>query len=346
MSEPTALLPPPEPPPPEPPPAAPPSRSLPWLTTIGFVILAAGLLLVWLFPATPESSDEAIDRLARHLATLQERVTRLEQRPSAQALDLGPLTARVTALEQRPASSPPPAELKGLADRVVALEKRPAPAAAQPAPAPDLAPLEARIAALEQRRLPDLAPLAAQVAALEQRKPPDLGPLETKMAALETSERAMEKRMNRTAQVQAAATALAAGQKLGELPGAPAALARFANTAPPTEAVLRLAFPDAAREALAAAHPTTGDKPLLTRLWSQAQELVTVRQGDRVLVGDPTAGVLEQARAALDAGDLAGAVASVASLQAAPAQAMASWLGEARGLLEARAALAAWAAAG
>jgi len=41
---------------------------LPWLTGIGFIILAAGLLLVWLFPATPEPSQEATDRLARQLA--------------------------------------------------------------------------------------------------------------------------------------------------------------------------------------------------------------------------------------------------------------------------------------
>jgi len=276
---------------------------------------------------------------------LAERVARLEQRPQPPAPDLGPLTARLAALEQRPATQPPAsADLDALAARVAALEKRPVQAATQPVP--DLAPLETRIAALEQRPLPDLAPLTTRVAALEQRKPPDLAPLESKIAALENSERAMEKRVNRTAQVQAAAAALTAGQKLGELAGAPPALARFANVAPPTEAALRLAFPNAAREALAAAHPATEGKPLLTRLWSQAQELVTIRQGDQVLVGDPTAGVLEQARAALDAGNLAVAVASVASLQGAPAQAMAPWLAEARSLLEARAALAAWVAGG
>ena len=146
--------------------------------------------------------------------------------------------------------------------------------------------------------------------------------------------------------VQSASAALAAGQKLGDLPGAPPALARFADTNPPTEAALRLAFPQAARQALAAAHPVSGDKPLLTRLWAQAQDLVTVRQGDHVLVGDPTAGMLERARAALDAGDLSAAVTDVATLQGAAGQAMAAWLAQARALLEARAALAAWAASG
>jgi hypothetical protein len=107
---------------------------------------------------------------------------------------------------------------------------------------------------------------------------------------------------------------------------------------------LRLAFPEAARNALAAAHPSTDGKPLLARVWAEAQDLVTIRQGDHVLVGDATAGVLEHARAALAAGDLATAVSAVGSLQGAAAQAMAAWLADARALLDARGALADWAA--
>ena len=78
---------------------------------------------------------------------------------------------------------------------------------------------------------------------------------------------------------------------------------------------MRLSFPPAAREALAAAHPAPDGAPLLTRLWAQAQELVTIRQGDHVLVGDPAAGVLARAQAALDAGDLPTAVTEVATLR-------------------------------
>jgi len=162
----------------------------------------------------------------------------------------------------------------------------------------------------------------------------------------ETRLAASEKATRRIPLVQAAALALAAGQKLGDLPGAPPALARFADAVPPTEGALRLAFPPAAREALAAAHPAAEGKPLLTRLWAEAQDLVTVRQGDRVLIGDPAAGVLAHARAALEAGDVSAAAAEVATLQGASAQAMAAWLAQARLLLEARAALAAWAASG
>ena len=62
---------------------------------------------------------------------------------------------------------------------------------------------------------------------------------------------ANDKAARRMALVQSASAALETGQKLGDLPGAPSALARFADTNPPTEAALRLAFPQAARQALA-----------------------------------------------------------------------------------------------
>ena len=80
------------------------------------------------------------------------------------------------------------------------------------------------------------------------------------------------------------------------------------------------------------------------RLWARAQQAVTVRQSDRVLVGDPLAGKLILARTALDAGNLAGAVKALDGL-AGPAQAaMADWIGQARAVLDARAALSSMAA--
>jgi hypothetical protein len=322
---------------PAPQPAPEPARKrdlLPWLCAAGFLILAAGLVWVWLRPLDEPQAAARPDSEGQQLATLEGRVARLEQRPAPQALDLGPLTARVSALEQRPAPS-----ASGQAD---------------------LAPLEARISALEARqptdnqlagRIDALSARADSLATAQQGAQSELQRrLDADEARLATLERstsllpALVGRVARMAQVQTARLALDAGQKLGEVPGAPSPLARFATIAPPTEARLRLAFPPAAREALAASRPDTDGKPLLARVWAQAQDLVTVRQGDHVLVGDPAAGVLDRARAALDAGDLAGAVAAVASLTGAPAQAMAGWLAEARGLLDARAALIEWAA--
>ena len=238
--------------------------------------------------------------------------------PQSDALErqVAALEARVARLEQRPQVQPP--DLAPLAARVAALEQRP-PAAS--APATDLGPLTARVDALERRQASDSAALQARVAALDNT-------------------------IGRTVRVLAAKQALDAGHKLGSLPGAPPALARFADTDPPTEASLRLAFPAAARTALAASRPATNDQPFLSRIWARAQDLITIRQGDRVLVGDPAAGLLDRARKALDDGDLAGSVEAVAALKGPAAQAMAAWLAEARALLDARAALATWAAQG
>jgi hypothetical protein len=76
-------------------------------------------------------------------------------------------------------------------------------------------------------------------------------------------------------------------------------------------------------------------------MWRRAQSLVTVRQGDKVLVGAPAAVTLNAARARLDAGDLAGAVAALGGLDGPAAKAMAGWRSDAQALVDARAALAA-----
>jgi hypothetical protein len=222
--------------------------------------------------------------------------------------------------------------------------------------------LEARIETLEAQKPADTQ-LAARIDALSARVDAlDTGQHsaqaefgrrmdadEARLAAIERSASqvsALVDRANRLARIQAVQIALGRGQALGDIPGAPATLQHYATTKPPTEAALRLAFPAAARAALAAARPSTEGKPILTRLWAKAQDLVTIREGDRVVVGDPAAGVLNRARTALDAGDLMGAVAAVASLSGPAADAMAGWLAQARALLDARAALADWAAHG
>jgi hypothetical protein len=317
--------------------------ALPWLCAIGFVVLAGAIAGVGWFSMQRQTQPSA------EVQALANRVAELEQRPApAQAADLGPLEARVAALERRAA--------------------------------PDLAPLEARVAALEQRPVPDLAALQARVTAMQQQAA-DAGQLtarvdalaarvaasagqdrsavgdlthrldadEARLAALEQSAAAASARLNaaaRLARIGAAQVALAAGQPLGDLPGAPPAVAHFATASPPTMAALRLSFGHVEQAALAAGQPVSGDKPFLAGVLTRAQDLITVRQGDRVLLGNPAAGVLARARTALDAGDLAGAVAAVAQLSGPPAAAMAAWLADARALLAARTALADMAAHG
>lgn len=220
--------------------------------------------------------------------------------------------------------------LTAIEARLSRLEQpRPAP----PAAGPDLTP---RLEALERRTTPDLSSLLARVAGLEQRPTGDTQALNSRVATLEKT----VVRDDLLSRVQAAAVALAAGRKLGAIPGAPKALSRFADANPPTEAALRLTFPAAERAALEASRPAEDGMPILKRLLARAEYLVTVRQADHVLVGDPAAGVLIRARTALDAGDLSGAVAALSDLQGAPAAAMSSWLADATALRDARSALA------
>ena len=147
--------------------------------------------------------------------------------------------------------------------------------------------------------------------------------------------------MQRAVRLQAASAALDAGQSMGAIPGAPPALARFATTPPPTVASLRLGFPAAAEAAHAASQPgITEGQPFLTRAWIRAQQAVTVRQGDKVLVGDPAAGVLEHARMLIDAGDVPGALKTLDGLSPSAKAGMADWMSQARALIDARAALA------
>jgi hypothetical protein len=293
-------------------PAPPPRHGLAWLAGVAIVLLAASQAALWVRVLMPLPGS-----------------TDLDQRVQA-------VEARVTALERRP---PPVAPAGSAAAQSAPAQPGPASGPGTTGPAPDLGPLEARIAALEQRPPPVAAP-----------NPNDsLGPRltgdEARLATLEKSAEVPAQtadRANRIARIQAAFIALSVGHPLGDLPGAPPALARYATAAPPTEAALRLSFPAAAQAALAADHPAEGEKPFLQRIWAElrSENFFTIRQGERVLVGDPASGVLAHTQAALDAGDLAGAVGSVGSLSGPAAQALAAWLDQARGLLAARAALA------
>lgn len=299
------------------------------------------------------------------LRPLQDRIAALEGR---EIPDVAPLDERIGALEQKPA--PDPADqaaraglaavgtrldtegtrLETVATRLDALLTRQD--ASEKRIGERLDADEKRLGDrldAEDAKLADVgrgtAQASGQVASLvSQVKSSDL--------RLATAEQALGKlpemadRATRLTRLQAAQTALNAGEKLGALPDAPEPVARYADQAPPTEARLKLAFPAAAKAASAAASPVQADQPLGQRLWSRAQSLVTVRQGDKVLVGDPSAGVVARAKTALDAGDLQGAVNALGALQGAPADAFKDWLEQARGLLAARTALASMIARG
>jgi hypothetical protein len=296
-------------PPPDPPPEASNPRRrdpVPWLYGLGFVVLAAAIIYLWQYPGTPDEppgNAAAIQAVGQHLADIDGRLAQLEQRPTA---DIGKITARLDALEGRTTDQ------TQLAARLDALS--------------------GRIESLSGRDQTDIDATRGQISALT-----------TRIAAMEANTSnvgTIAGRLNRIARLQEASLALAAGRAIGDVPGAPDALTRYAQAPPPTEADLRLRFPAAEKVALAAHQPDEGDAPFLGRVWDRAQSLVTIRRGDTVVVGDPAAVVLGRAQTAIDAGDLAGAVAAVESLKGSPGQAMASWLSDAKALLDARAALA------
>jgi hypothetical protein len=326
------------------------------------------------FPGSPAQSGEADE-----IRELDVRVGRLEQRPQ---VDLAPLTQRLDALEARPFQTESgggqpvtsPADLRPLLARLDTLEAREASIASRPSgapagpgispaapdqilqgPIPDgaaLRSLSLRLDALERRQAEQTADatkvdaLAAQINASSTRNSADIrGQLDGvehrlgELAATQTKLAGTSDRVVRLAQME---IALAAGHPLGSIPDAPPALARFATTAPPTEAGLRLAFTAASQEALRVSLPDTEGKPFLDRILARLQDfrLITVREGDRVVIGNSTAATLVHARVLLDVGDLSGATRAVATLSGPAAEQMAPWLADATALQAAREALA------
>ncbi len=331
----------------------------------GLSVLAMALLWMWRNPNLEQAvRPQRVQGVEEQIRELTDRLDRMPEPKAAATPDLQPLEQRVAALEARPPVPEP--NLEPIEQQIAALKAQVAARPASAAAAPDLSPIEARLAALD-KQVRELAPLTQQVATLQS----DLGGRVTQLAAAEADLASqvqdlhaavasqnsglaarfttLEKQADaaataaakaaRLARVQAARAALEAGQPLGPIPDAPPELARFTDARPPTEAALRLAFPSAADAALAASRPDTQGKSFGERLWQRAQGLVTVRQGDRVIVGDPSAGILADARTHLEAGDLAGAVTAISTLTGSAAQAMATWLAQAKSLLAARGAL-------
>lgn len=277
-------------------------------------------------PARITALSEAVDAIRQRLDVLEKHVPAPAPTPAPAPapVDLGPLEARIAQLEQRPAA--PRVDLEPLEQRVAKLEQR----QAEPPPTVDLQPLLARIAALEQRPAQAADPaLASRVDALAA----DQKTTEQRAAAAQSA-------AARAVRLQEAAAALRDGRPLGTIPNGPPALARFDTQPPPTEAQLRLEFPQAAAAALAASQAPGEGLSLGQQVMRSLESLVTVRQGDRVILGKPASQTLATARLRLDAGDLAGAVAALDALDPPAAAAISGWRDRAQSLLDARAALA------
>lgn len=198
-------------------------------------------------------------------------------------------------------------------------------------PAPDSVTVQADLAQ-------KLTALAAQVNAMQGQLEADHGALATLQDNAATLQK-FSSRLDALAALAAAQAALDAGAPLGNIPHAPPALAVFATTPPPTEAYLRENFPAAAQKAEAASLAGAPHAGFWARVRAKFEALITISNGDHVIIGAPAAAVLSQAQAALDAGDLAGGVQKISTLSLPAQQAMGAWLTQARALLAARAAL-------
>jgi hypothetical protein len=253
-------------------------------------------------PATPAPSDAATAGLQKQLASLAARLDRLSSQ-TAQQSNAAPSATEVATLAAR---------LDALAQR----QSQDNETTRQQAQA-----MNTQAETVQKQ----LATLTSQTDVLAQAK--DVLP---KLAA----------KTDRLAEFLTVGDKLRLGQPLGTVQNAPPALARFAAAAPPTMASLRLSYADAARKAGELARPAPTQAGFWDRVWLRVSDLVVVRRGDQVLVGDPAAGLLAHVGRLVDAGDIAGAVAVLKQLPAPAAAAMAEWVGQAQSLIDAQTALA------
>jgi hypothetical protein len=212
--------------------------------------------------------------------------------------------------------------------------------------ATEVATLAARLDALAQRQSQDNETTRQQAQAMNTQAETvqkQLATLTSQTDVLAQAKDALPKlaaKTDRLAELLTVGDKLRQGQPLGTFQNAPPALARFTATPPPTMASLRLSYADAARNAGELSRPAPAQARFWDRVWLRVSDLVVVRRGDQVLVGDPAAGLLAHAGRLVDAGDISGALATLKQLPAPAAAAMADWIGQAKSLIDAQAALA------
>ena len=324
-------------------------RVLPFFATVLFIALCAAVGYLWQqhqqlaqrVAALPEPAnpDAQIAVMSKAIDTLRQQITALQSRPTG-APDLAPVESRLAVLEKKAQEAPSGGAAVDLGPLQQKLDSLAAEAAAARGAEADMkgriADLTERLtAALQQARSAE-TDTNGKIADLTER----LSAATEQARSAEAQARQLGSKANEAQRVEQAQVALNAGEPLGPIPDAPPALARFATERPPTEASLRLAFPKAAEAAIRASAPDTAGKTFGERMWLRARGLVTIKQGEKVVLGAPAAEVLGAAQARLNAGDLAGTVQALDDLDKPAAAAMAPWRQEAEALLAARMALA------
>ena len=271
------------------------------------------------------------------VVTLQTQVAVLSDQVQALQADLQKADARLASLETAPAPQSDAGQIAALELRLAALESKPIPAGTDSAA---LDQLRTEVAAIKTN---GAAVMSAQVQA----------DLDAKVQATEAKLTAMEQ----SAQAQAAATLTRAA--LGQIAAAldsgapyPSAIAALAGAdiavvltdnataGLPSLQALQASFPDSARTALEAALRANMGESWSERVGNFLRTQVGVRSLTPRDGPDPDA-ILSRAEAALTAGDVAQALAEIATLPTPAQDALSAWRVRAQLRLDAQAALAA-----
>ena len=271
------------------------------------------------------------------VVTLQTQVAVLSDQVQALQADLQKADARLASLETAPAPQNDAGQIAALELRLAALESKPIPAGTDSAA---LDQLRAEVAAIKTN---GAAVMSAQVQA----------DLDAKVQATEAKLTAIEQ----SAQAQAAATLTRAA--LGQIAAAldsgapyPSAIAALAGAdiavvltdnataGLPSLQALQASFPDSARTALEAALRANMGESWSERVGNFLRTQVGVRSLTPRDGPDPDA-ILSRAEAALTAGDVAQALAEIATLPTPAQDALSAWRVRAQLRLDAQAALAA-----
>ncbi len=271
------------------------------------------------------------------VVTLQTQVAELSDQVQALQADLQKADARLASLETAPAPQSDAGQIAALELRLAALESKPMPAGTDSAA---LDQLRTEVAAIKTN---GAAVMSAQVQA----------DLDAKVQATEAKLTAMEQ----SAQAQAAATLTRAA--LGQIAAAldsgapyPSAIAALAGAdiavvltdnataGLPSLQALQASFPDSARTALEAALRANMGESWSERVGNFLRTQVGVRSLTPRDGPDPDA-ILSRAEAALTAGDVALALAEMATLPTPAQDALSAWRVRAQLRLDAQAALAA-----
>lgn len=271
------------------------------------------------------------------VVTLQTQVSVLSDQVQTLQADLQKADARLASLETAPAPQSDAGQIAALELRLAALESKPMPAGTDSAA---LDQLRAEVAAIKTN---GAAVMSAQVQA----------DLDAKVQATEAKLTAIEQ----SAQAQAAATLTRAA--LGQIAAAldsgapyPSAIAALAgadiavvltdnaSAGLPSLQALQASFPDSARTALEAALRANMGESWSERVGNFLRTQVGVRSLTPRDGPDPDA-ILSRAEAALTAGDVAQALAEIATLPTPAQDALSAWRVQAQLRLDAQAALAA-----